>query len=129
MKAVRLFVFLLLLYALPNFAQRIDTIWVDSIPIEMVFVQGGTFQQGCLRAELEAGQCQTNNLPAHPVTLKSYYIAKFEVTRELYRAVMGVDPSLGAFNYRPVFNITPKCPVQMVSWFDTHSASQWMPPL
>lgn len=121
MKANKSLTFLLLLYTFPVFAQRIDTIWVDSIPIEMVFVKGGTFQQGCMPKEQGANQCQNDNQPAHTVSLKSYYIAKFEVTRELYRAVMGIDPSIGTFDYRPIFNITPKCPVQMVSWFDTQS--------
>ena len=121
MKFGKLLLFFALWGVIPIFAQRIDTVWMDSIPIEMVFVEGGTFEQGCMSKELEAGQCQSVSQPEHTVTLKSYYIAKFEVTRELYRAVMGVDPSLGSFDYRPMFNITPKCPVQMVSWFDTQA--------
>ncbi len=121
MKFGKLLLFFALWGVIPIFAQRIDTVWMDSIPIEMVFVEGGTFEQGCMSKELEAGQCQSVSQPEHTVTLKSYYIAKFEVTRELYRAVMGVDPSFGSFDYRPMFNITPKCPVQMVSWFDTQA--------
>lgn len=121
MKLGKLLLFFALLGVIPVFAQRIDTIWVDSIPIEMVFVEGGKFMQGCMRTELESGECQSVNQPVHAVTLQSYYISKFEVTRELYRTVMGVDPSYGSFDYRPLFNITPKCPVQMVSWFDTQT--------
>ena len=121
MKTGTLVAFFFLWCTIPVMGQRIDTVWVDSIPVEMVFVEGGTFEQGCMSKELEAGQCQSVSQPEHTVTLKSYYIAKFEVTRELYRAVMGVDPSLGSFDYRPMFNITPKCPVQMVSWFDTQA--------
>lgn len=121
MKLGKLLLFFALWGVIPVFAQRIDTIWVDSIPIEMVFVEGGKFMQGCMRTELESGECQSVNQPVHAVTLQSYYISKFEVTRELYRTVMGVDPSYGSFDYRPLFNITPKCPVQMVSWFDTQT--------
>lgn len=113
MKAVKVLIFLLLLGVSHVFAQRIDTVWVDSIPIEMVLVEGGTFQQGCMRAELEAGQCLADNQPAHTVTLKSYYIAKFEVTRQLYSALMGEDPS-----YCNIEKPSKQCPVETVSWYD-----------
>ncbi len=63
MKFGKLLLFFALWGVIPIFAQRIDTVWMDSIPIEMVFVEGGTFEQGCMSKELEAGQCQSVSQP------------------------------------------------------------------
>ncbi len=71
-------------------------------PARMVLVQGGTFSMG---SQFDR-QCDK---PAHPVTLKNFYISKYEVTQEQFRAVMGYNPS-----YWP----GAKSPVEMVTWYD-----------
>ena len=48
--------------------------------------------------------------PAHQVTLSSFYICKYEVTQELWQAVMGTNPSNFTGNLRR--------PVTFVSWYD-----------
>ena len=50
---------------------------VNGTDMDMVFVQGSTFQMGC--SEGDAG-CETTEKPAHNVTLSDYYIGKYEVT-------------------------------------------------
>ena len=72
---------------------------------EMVFVQGGTFIMGCTSEQ--GGDCVSNEMPVHQVTLSSYYIGKYEVTEGQWKAVMGSNPSNVARgdNY-PVDNVS-----------------------
>ena len=58
---------------------------------EMIFVQGGTFTMGCTSEQGEV--CWDHEKPAHQVTLSDFYIGKYEVTQEQWRAVMGNNPS------------------------------------
>jgi PKD repeat protein len=57
-----------------------------SSPIDMVFVQGSTFQMG-------SNTSWDSERPAHSVTLSNYYIGKTEVTQKQWREVMGNNPS------------------------------------
>ena len=75
--------------------------------IAMVYVSGGTFTMG---ATSEQGSDAYDwEKPAHSVTLSGYYIGKYEVTQELWKAVMGSNPS-----YYKGDNL----PVERVSWND-----------
>ena len=83
------------------------------VHFKMVRVEGGTFTMG---ATSEQGiNAYENELPAHHVTLSSYYIGQTEVTQELWIAVMGSDPSVfSGGNY----GINHQRPVEHVSWTD-----------
>ncbi len=70
---------------------------VNGVDFKMIKVEGGTFTMG--EGEKEA----------HEVTLSEYYIGEFEVTQELWEAVMGNNPSYFKGGYLPV---------EMVSWND-----------
>ena len=60
---------------------------VNGVSFEMVAVKGGTFTMG---GTLEQGsEAESDEKPTHSVTLSDYYIGKFEVTQELWYAVMG----------------------------------------
>lgn len=80
----------------------------------MVWVEGGTFQMG---ATWEQGNCKIRVLaggqdevcPEHKITLDGFFICKYEVTQELWEAVMSNNPS--------VYKGTKK-PVESVSWED-----------
>ena len=75
--------------------------------IAMVYVSGGTFTMG---ATSEQGSDAFNReKPAHSVTLSGYYIGKYEVTQELWEAVMGSNPSRFKGD---------NLPVECVSWND-----------
>lgn len=66
----------------------------------MVYVQGGTFHMGATSEQgSEAG---SDEKPVHQVTLSSYYIGKYEVTQDLWQAVMGSNPSYFKGSRRPV---------------------------
>ena len=56
------------------------------------------------------GDDEQSNNKKHRVSLSAYYIGKTEVTQELWKAVMGNNPSK--------FTRSAKNPVEMVSWFD-----------
>lgn len=67
------------------------TFTVNGVTFEMVYVKGGTFTMGCTSEQ--GGDCDDDEKPSHSVTLGDYYIGKFEVTQELWYAVMGTTVS------------------------------------
>lgn len=80
---------------------------VNGVSFTMVRVDGGTFTMG---ATAEQGDdADAVESPAHQVTLSTYYIGQTEVTQELWKAVMGTNPS-------SIHG--PELPVGGVSWND-----------
>lgn len=77
---------------------------VKGVEYPMVFVEGGTFKMGSDDSEAYSWE-----KPVHQVTLNSYCIGKYEVTQELWEAVMGSNPSHFKGARRPV---------EQVSWDD-----------
>ena len=76
----------------------------------MVLVNGGTFDMGT-----PTGTAQYSNAwerPVHIVTLTDFYVCKYDVTQELWQAVMDNNPS--AFE-------NERRPVEMVSWNDAQA--------
>lgn len=71
-------------------AQENKTFTVNGVTFEMVFVEGGTFTMGCTSEQ--GNDCWEYEKPSHSVTLSDYYIGKYEVTQELWYAVMGYEP-------------------------------------
>ena len=81
-----------------DFSVGKETFW-------MVKVKGGTFMMG---ATAEQGSnAFGDEKPAHQVTLSDYYIGETVVTQELWKAVMGNNPSYWKGD---------KLPVEHVSW-------------
>ncbi len=79
---------------------------VNGVAFEMVRVEGGTFTMG---ATNEQGKdASSDEKPAHQVALSDYFIGKYEVTQELWKAVMGSNPSR--------FSGDTQRPVEQVSW-------------
>ena len=75
--------------------------------IELVFVEGGTFEMG---ATAEQGEdVEDDEKPVRTIRLDSYHIGKYQVTQAQWKAVMGTDPS-----YFKGDNL----PVETVSWND-----------
>ncbi|MCQ2316611.1 MAG: SUMF1/EgtB/PvdO family nonheme iron enzyme [Bacteroidales bacterium] len=83
------------------------TFTVNGVSFEMVAVKGGTFTMG--GTSEQGSDADSDEKPTHSVTLGDYYIGKFEVTQELWEAVMGSNPSYFKGN---------KLPVEQVSWDD-----------
>jgi len=83
------------------------TVTVGDVQFTMIRVDGGTFQMGS--ANEQDAEANSDEKPAHQVTLSPYYIAETEVTQELWQAVMGKNPSSFSGSKRPV---------EQVSWED-----------
>jgi formylglycine-generating enzyme required for sulfatase activity len=80
------------------------TITVNGVSFVMIKVEGGTFQMGSTTGD-------SNERPVHQVTLTNdYYIGETEVTQELWKAVMGNNPSS--------FKGSDQLPVERVFWND-----------
>jgi formylglycine-generating enzyme required for sulfatase activity len=62
----------------------------DAFDVDMVFVQGGTFQTGCAS---ERWDCYADEEPVQDVTVDDFFIAKYECTQRLWKTVMGSNPS------------------------------------
>lgn len=69
--------------------------------IEMVLVDGGTFQMGSNTDE--------NGQPVHMVTVDSFHMGTYEITQDIYEEVVGINPSQ---------IVGEKFPVEFVSWYD-----------
>lgn len=88
-----------------------QTYMVGDVSFGMVKVEGGTFTMGSTNGE-------SDEKPAHRVTLSSFYIGKTEVTQALWEAVMGESPSLffekkGLSNY-----VDNNYPMYGLAWND-----------
>ena len=80
------------------------TITAGGVSFDVVRVKAGTFVMGC--TDNQSGDCESDESPSHRVTIsKDYYIGKFEVTQELYEAVMGYNPSNRKSPNLPVENV------------------------
>lgn len=86
----------------PPDPEGIVTYTVNGVSFEMVPVEGGTFMMGSTR--------NVEEQPVHQVTLSDYWIGKTEVTRGLWRAVMGWVTQEG------LSGMTDEHPVCWVSW-------------
>lgn len=73
-----------------NAQEKNKTFTVNGVTFEMVYVEGGTFTMGCTSEQ--GDDCWECEKPSHSVTLSDYYIGKYEVTQELWYAVMGYEP-------------------------------------
>ncbi len=81
---------------------------LESLESNMVYVSPGKFKMGCTDEQL--GSCENDESPVHEVTLSGYFMGKYEVTQEEWRAVMGSDPEQLSFKG------CNRCPVESVSW-------------
>ena len=83
------------------------TTTVNGVSFTMVGVEGGTFTMGATSEQ--GSDADSDEKPTHKVTLSSYSIGETEVTQELWKAVMGSNPSYFSDNQNPV---------EQISWND-----------
>lgn len=76
----------------------------DVYDIDMVYVSGGDFLMGS-----EDVNADPDERPVHSVHVKDFYLGKYEVTQEQWKAVMKNNPS---------YHRGLKYPVENVSWDD-----------
>ena len=91
---------------------EVETFKVNGVSFTMVKVEGGTFTMGAT-AEQDS-DAQNWEKPTHQVTLSSYFIGQTEVTQELWKAVMGSNPS--AFTSANGYTDDLSRPVEKVTW-------------
>ena len=90
-----------------------ETFTVKGVSFTMIKVKGGSFQMG----KLQDVTHEEDEFPIHKVILTDYYIGKFEVTQELWQAVMGSNPSEFTVNKGYYLSEITQ-PVEKVSWDD-----------
>lgn len=90
-----------------SFELENKTFTVNGVSFEMIAVKSGTFTMGGTTEQ--GSDAESDEKPTHSVTLSDYYMGKFEVTQELWQAVMGSNPSSFKGN---------NLPVESVSWND-----------
>lgn len=59
------------------------------VTIDMILVKGGTFKMG--GTDEQGTDAQTKEFPVHDVSVSDFYMAKFELTREQYKVIMGSE--------------------------------------
>ena len=82
-----------------------QTFTVNGVAFTMVGVEGGTFTMGAT-SEQGTSDPYDDEYPTHSVTLSDFAIGETEVTQELWRAVMGNNPSSFSGTNLPVENVS-----------------------
>ena len=84
---------------------------VNGVSFEMVYVEGGSFDMG--GTSEQGGDAYSDEKPVHSVTLDGYYIGKYEVTQELWLAVMGYWPGTAPSS---TYGVGANYPAYYISW-------------
>ncbi len=73
----------------------------NGVTLEMVYIPGGTFMMGS-----PDNEGYDDEKPQHQVTVKPFFMGKYEVTQAQWQAVMGNNPSYFNGDNRPVETIS-----------------------
>nr|WP_242025333.1 formylglycine-generating enzyme family protein [Leptolyngbya sp. FACHB-36] len=87
----------------------------QGVKLEMVAIPGGTFQMGSPATEK---QRSTNEGPQRSVTVKSFFMAKYEVTQTQWKTVAALPKIERDLNAFPSNFGGGNRPVEWVSWHD-----------
>lgn len=94
------------------------TITANGVSFVMVPVEGGTFTMGAAEGESDA---ESNEQPAHQVTLSSYYIGQTTVTQALWQAVTGYSPTSDGSSWSSVYGLGDNYPAYYINYNDARS--------
>jgi formylglycine-generating enzyme required for sulfatase activity len=70
------------------YCQKNFTFTVNGVSFNMIFVEGGTF---VMNSKAEHGNCFAEERPTYKVTLADFFMGEFQVTQQLWYAVMGTN--------------------------------------
>lgn len=89
-----------------------ENAYINSIQaeIDMVAIEGGSFNMGCEAGANPGEICSLDEFPVREVEIGSFSLGKTEVTQRLWTLIMGFNPSSAICN---------DCPVTDISWYDT----------
>jgi len=94
---------------------KTDTVLLPgSVPLEMVWIPGGSFLTGRYVGEQDSYSYED---PQHTVTLSGFWMAKYELTKRQWMAVMGTTP----WSWRPYVLADLDSSAVYVSWIDAQS--------
>lgn len=103
------------------FAQ-IDSLVINvrGVDIVMVKIEGGTYKRGCNPQAIPRDSCCfSQNRGVNTVSVKSFYLAKFEVTQKLYQQIAGKNPSW--FKTDSQIGPSDNRPVESVTWYEAQT--------
>jgi len=90
----------------PRLPAELRLMLPGEVPLDLVRIRAGQFLMGSPQ-----GQGRDDERPAHSVRIgRDFYLGKFPVTQEQYRAIIGENPSR--------FPLSPCHPVDSVSWVE-----------
>ena len=84
---------------------------INGVRFTMKYVEGGTFMMGASDNDSIA---DSDEKPAHKVTVGDFYIGETEVTQELWKAVMGKNPAKIKGENWPIENVSYKICLEFV---------------
>lgn len=87
----------------------------NDIQLEMMLIPGGTFIMGS--PEKEEGSTDDER-PQHPVTIKPFFMGKYQVTQEQWKAVAALPQVNRKLEPDPSTFKGVNRPVERVSWYD-----------
>ena len=88
-----------------------ESFTVNGVTFNMIYVEGGTFTMG-----VNGNNWDDESSPPHQVTLSSFCIGQTEVTQELWKEVMGNNPSWFKSSTNNNYGDNFQRPVERVSW-------------
>ncbi|MBO3459567.1 SUMF1/EgtB/PvdO family nonheme iron enzyme [Aetokthonos hydrillicola Thurmond2011] len=86
---------------------------LNGVELEMVYIPGGTFMMGSPDDEKPRPHRQT---PQHTVTIKPFYMGKYQITQAQWRAVANMPKIQRDLNPNPSYFEGENRPVECVSW-------------
>jgi len=78
----------IMLFSQSILGQHNLTFTVNEVSFTMVFVEGGSF---VVNKNAEQGNCFAEMRPTYEVTLEDFFMGEFQLTQQLWYAVMGTD--------------------------------------
>lgn len=95
-------------------------------PGTMLEIKGGSFKMGRDEGKDQFGNdIEPQETPAHPVTVKSFYIGKYEVTVREYAEFLQAEGYKPPPNWNPSAEGIGDQPVTSVDWNDAQAYCKW----
>ena len=98
-------------YFTEDLTENLDSI--NNITLDMVYIPGGKFMMGS-----PEGEGNYSEKPQHEVTVPAFFMGKYQVTQEQWKAVAALPQVDRELNPEPSRFKGNNLPVERVSWYD-----------